>query len=416
MKPTTNNQPIKSIHNLAVIATKRETNLFASDLNLYLDQIRESLNGARALVIGGAGSIGSATISQLVRFQLAAIHVVDINENGLAELVRNLRSSKEKIRSSDFRTLPIDFGSPIMQRFLMEEKPYDYVLNFAAIKHVRSEKDIYSILHMLNTNVLKGARLLKWLSLKGGGKNIFAVSTDKAANPVNLMGASKRLMEHVLFTDTISESRLNHITSTRFANVAFSDGSLLQSWINRLEKHQPIPTPRQTRRFFISLEEAGCICLIASLCGPHKQLIIPDFDAENELQEIQLVAERFLRFYGYEPRYYENEDAAKESVESDIQRGQYPLLLTPLDTSGEKDFEEFVGVGEIVESVGLPNLTSIKYKPCDAEMLRVFLELIQNWIDSPERYIDKQNILKAIATVVPEMEHAASDKNLDERM
>lgn len=416
MKATINNQAFKNMNSLSVIATKRETNLFSSDLNIYYDQIRESLYGARVLVIGGAGSIGSASIALLVRFQPAAIHVVDINENGLAELVRNLRSSKEKINLSDFRTLPIDFGSPIMRRFLMEENPYDYVLNFAAIKHVRSEKDIYSILHMLDTNVLKGARLLKWLDLKGGIKNIFAVSTDKAANPVNLMGASKRLMEHVLFTDTIDKRRLNHITSSRFANVAFSDGSLLQSWIKRLEQHQPLPAPRQTRRFFISLEEAGCICLIASLCGPPRQIIIPNFDAENELQEIQLVAERFLRVYGYDPMYYENEDDAKESVESDIQRGKYPLLLTPLDTSGEKDFEEFVGIGEKVKSIGMTNLTSIEYKPCDAEKLRIFLELIQNWIETPERYIDKCDILKAVAKVVPEMAHAASDKNLDERM
>lgn len=413
MTSTINDKARMRMNNLSVIATRRESNLFSLDLESHSEQVRDSLNGSRVLVIGGAGSIGRAAISQIVPFQPAALHVVDINENGLAHLVRDLRSSKENIRLGDFRALPMDFGSPLMQRFLLAEKSYDHVLNFAAVKHVRSEKDIYSILHMLDTNVLKVSRLSQWLGARGNSKTLFAVSTDKAANPVNLMGASKRLMEHVLFAETVTSVRK---TSARFANVAFSSGSLLQSWIRRMERHEPLPVPRETRRFFISLEESGSICVLAALCGADRRVFIPDLDPENELQELQAVAERFLRYCGYTPKYYEDEDAARLCAERDLEKETYPLLLTPLDTSGEKDYEEFVGAGETVSTTEMPHLLSIDYKPCDEDRLIGFLRRVQGWISSTESPVDKSLIVEAIHSVVPELKHAARDKCLDERM
>ena len=368
------------------------------------------------LVIGGAGSIGRETIEQIVPFRPAALHVVDINENGLAHLVRDLRSSRESLPIEDFRTLPIDFGSPLMNRFLLAEKAYDHILHFAAVKHVRSEKDVYSALHMLDTNVLKVSRLMGWLEAKGNAKTLFAVSTDKAANPVNLMGASKRLMEHVLFADALGPVRSVRRTSARFANVAFSAGSLLQSWIRRMERHEPLPVPRKTRRFFISLEESGTICLLAALCGADKRLFIPDLCPAKELQELQAVAERFLRCCGYAPAYYEDEEEAKIATERDMEKGAYPLLLTPLDTSGEKEYEEFVGVGETVSDTGMQHLLCVGYNPCDGGRMTAFLSLIQDWIRSAALPVDKSALVEAIRSVVPELNHAASDKCLDDRM
>jgi FlaA1/EpsC-like NDP-sugar epimerase len=236
------------INDLARLATGREKELFTEDIDRFRTELTQRIGGSRILVIGGAGSIGAATVRSLVPFGARSLHVVDQNENTLVELVRDLRSRFDASKLPDFRTLPLNFGSPIMERFLMEEEPYDFVLNFAALKHVRSEKDCCSILQMLDTNVVKPAYLLKWLVNRGGLRGYFCVSTDKAANPVNLMGASKRLMEHVIFSGEVAECRDVKITSARFANVAFSDGSLLQGWLMRLSQGQPLAVPRDTRR------------------------------------------------------------------------------------------------------------------------------------------------------------------------
>ncbi|MBE3143110.1 MAG: polysaccharide biosynthesis protein, partial [Planctomycetes bacterium] len=266
-------------NDLAWIATGRKRSMFQEDYDACRPAIQEAICDRRVLIIGGAGSIGSATIRQILPFRPRALHVVDIDENGLAELVRDLRCSRLVHDQSELRLLPLDYGSPIMHRFLGDQEPYDMIMNFAAVKHVRSEKDIYSVLHMFETNVLKMYRFLQWASGCHGSVNFFSVSTDKAANPVNLMGASKRLMEHVMFSALPYRHPPTKVTSARFANVAFSNGSLLQSWINRLQKGQPIVVPAKTRRYFISSIEAGQLCLLAGCYCPNGFVLIPKMDA-----------------------------------------------------------------------------------------------------------------------------------------
>ena len=235
------------VEELAWIATGRRDSLFAEDIARSDDSLRLHLNGARVLVIGGAGSIGSATLRQLVRYAPSAIHVVDLSENNLVELVRDLRCSR-LLEGQEFRALPIDYGSQAMRRYLFEQPPYDFVFNFAAIKHVRSEKDVWSLLQMLDTNIVKQARLLEWLGAGNRPVRYFCVSTDKAANPVNLMGATKRFGEHIMFDAAARARPTLTATSARFANVAFSDGSLLHGWTERFGKGQPLSVPQGARR------------------------------------------------------------------------------------------------------------------------------------------------------------------------
>jgi FlaA1/EpsC-like NDP-sugar epimerase len=372
--------------------------------------------GKRILVIGGAGSIGAATVKELVRFGPESLHVVDLNENNLAELVRDLRSGCQKFIVPDFRALPVDFGSPIMQRYLIEQPSFDIVLNFAAVKHVRSEKDVYSLLQMLDVNVLKVARFFKWIEERGGNQVFFSVSTDKAANPVNLMGASKRLMEHVIFSHAVAPSYQGRLASARFANVAFSDGSLLYAWLRRLEKLQPLAAPRATRRFFISLSEAAQICLLAAFCAPDRHLLIPKLAYEDDLRDIQSIAVEFIKSNGYLPRYYENEEESKLMLQSDMANGYYPILLTSLDTVGEKPYEEFVGKEEQVVELGMDALCGIPYKICPKQNLLQFLLKAEEWINTPTDQLTKKMIIEAISSIVFELSHSESDKALDDRM
>lgn len=396
----------------APLATGRQKPLFAADVELREREIRNALNGARVLVVGGAGSIGSATVRQLVRYSPAAIHVVDTSENNLVELVRDLRGSPDPLRVGDFRSLPIDYGSAVCERLLRSEGPYDLVLNFAALKHVRSEKDVFSLLQMIDTNIVKQARFLGWAARRGSGRRCFSVSTDKAANPVNLMGATKRLMEHVLF----STEGIGCATSARFANVAYSDGSLPFGWIQRIAKRQPIPVPRDTRRFFISMEEAGQICLIGSVCAQGGQIVVPSFDPEADLVEMAPVARRFVEAHGLKPVDYEDEGQAKASVLEELARGRYPVLLTPLDTSGEKPYEEFVGRGESAADLGLPNLEAVGHVAPPAGSLERFLDEAGEWIADADRELTKEQVVEAVRQVVPEFAHVETHKTLDQRL
>jgi FlaA1/EpsC-like NDP-sugar epimerase len=401
---------------LAFLATGRDTPLFSTDIARFRARLSERIAGFRVLVIGGAGSIGSATVKALIPFQPRCLHIVDQNENGLAELVRDLRSRFAAGQLPDLRTLPLNFGSPIMERFLAAEPPYDYILNFAALKHVRSEKDSYSILQMLDTNVLKPLHLLRWAMARGGLRGYFSVSTDKAANPVNVMGASKRLMEHAIFSFAPAGGGKLNVASARFANVAFSDGSLLQGWLMRLAKGQPMAVPRDTRRYFVSLEEAGQICLLAAFLAPDRHILVPRLDAEKDMLLLSDLAVKVLGHYGCKPEFFEDEGRARQAAAAKTDKEHYPLLLTPLNTTGEKPYEEFAGAGEREVDVGLDHLAGVPYLAAPKEKLSVLLESLESWINLPQKPVESRKLVEAIQSVLPEFHHRDSVEGLDQRL
>jgi FlaA1/EpsC-like NDP-sugar epimerase len=401
---------------LIAVATGHEQSRFANDIAARADQIREAFSGRRVLVVGGAGSIGSATLRALLPYGPAAVHVVDHNENGLAELARDIRSAALAGPSLDLQLMPLDYGAHVTQRFLAQGGPYDAVLHFAALKHVRSEKDAASILQMIDTNVLKQARLMEWLAADAAPLRYFAVSTDKAANPANFMGASKRLMEQLLFTTSIVPMGSSARNSARFANVAFSAGSLLESWSERLRKRQPMAVPRDTRRYFVSLAESAEICLLAAAATPDRHLAIPNFNPGADLHELAPIAEAFVRDAGFAPVWFETEADARKAMEREPQRGAWPILLTARDTDGEKPEEVFAAAGEEVVDIGLRALRGIPQRGCDHATLREVLDTLVLWVTDPRLKVTKQALAECMVRAVPEFAPATAGKTLDARM
>ncbi len=399
------------------VATGRVENLFAADLVACTGQMRDTVTSKRLLVIGGAGSIGAATIEALLPFAPATMVVVDQNENALAELVRGLRSSPEPLPVSDLRLMPLDYGGSAMRELLANEPAFDIVLHFAAIKHVRSEKDKYSLMQMVDTNIVKLERLISWLAESRFSGRLFAVSTDKAANPTSFMGATKRVMEHVLFQIGSTCLPGAQITSARFANVAFSNGSLLQSFENRLTARQALAAPYNTRRYFVSRQEAGTLCAIAATAMAHGSLLAPRFDPETHLVPLEEVARRFLKWHGLEASCFETEADALAAVEACAHLGQWPLLLTPLDTGGEKPYEEFVAEGEKIRDIGLEALMAVGHRPANEALLRAALLQLADILSTGGGASSQEAIKAAIAMVVSDFtqSHRASLRNLDQR-
>jgi glycosyltransferase involved in cell wall biosynthesis/nucleoside-diphosphate-sugar epimerase len=398
---------------LDAVVTRRDHSLFAPDIEANAAMIDQAIRGGRLLVIGAGGSIGSATTSLLLGYRPKALHAVDQSENYLAELVRDLRSRAAGLADVDFRALPIDYGSPIMDRLLQESETYDIVLNFAALKHVRSEKDVHSTLQMLDTNVVRHIRFKEWLARNSHGRRYFAVSTDKAANPASMMGASKRLMEDVVFG--VAATHAASTTSARFANVAFSNGSLLQSFARRLERCQPLAVPANTRRYFISRREAGELCMLAALHVPDRHVAVPKLDASTELQSLQDVATRVLESFGFAPEFMQDEERARREVENCARAGRWPVLLTTLDTAGEKPYEEFVGEGEAQIDVGLCAVAAIRHQPTLARQNGLF-ERLAAIIDSPGEMIAKPDIVASIEQAMANFRHVDTGLNLDQRL
>jgi nucleoside-diphosphate-sugar epimerase len=398
---------------LEAVVTHRQHSLFSEDMAASRPAIKARLGGARVLVVGGGGSIGSITTRLLLPFGAAAIHVVDQNENYLAELVRDLRGSPEGVPDLDLRTLAVDYGSPIMNRFLADSSPYDVVLNFAAMKHVRSEKDVYSLLQMVDTNLVRHARFLNWLADHGHGRTYFAVSTDKAANPTSLMGASKRLMEDLVFARAAVRGAVT--TSARFANVAFSNGSLLQSFLVRLARRQPFAAPRDTARYFISHCEAGELCLLAASAVPDQHIAFPWLDPTLELQSLESIAVKVLGYFGLEAERYDDESAARRDVELLAREGRWPLVLTPRDTSGEKEYEQFIGEDESAADLGIPSVMAIRHQPTTSRAIDL-VRFLDPVVNNPQRPIDKAELVRAISRVLSGFRHVETGRNLDQRL
>jgi FlaA1/EpsC-like NDP-sugar epimerase len=401
------------LHSLDRCVVVRDRSLFADDMDANRQRIRERLSGRRVLVVGGAGTIGSATTNLLAEFEPGALHVIDQNENYLAELVRDLRSRLTSASRIDLRMWPIDYGGPIARRLIEDEAPYDIVLNFAALKHVRSEKDAYSLLQMIDTNVVRQARFKHWIAERGGCTRYFGVSTDKAANPVSVMGATKRLMEDVLFGVAVTEACA--VTSARFANVAFSNGSLLQAWLRRLELGQPLAVPRDTRRYFVTQRESGEICVLAALLAKDGEIIVPRLDSEVDLRLLEDLAVDVLSVMGFEAAIFVDEAAARDELDHLRSSGRWPLILAQQDTSGEKPVEEFVGEGETTREVGLKKLLAVSHGN-GTQLSMDLLSALGRLVADPGRNIAKADIVATIAAVIPNFRHIETGRSLDQRM
>ncbi len=404
-----------NIDQVARLLAGRDVSLFGTAMNDAYDKLECVLSGKRVLVVGGAGTIGSQTILQLVGFSVARLDIIDISENYLADLVRYIRNMGDRVRVADIRTSVIDYGSSIMMAFLRSEDRYDYVFNFAAHKHVRGERDPFSLLSMLETNIIKHARFKDAIAVTGGCDRFFSVSTDKASNPVSMMGASKRIMEDLNFDYRTTDAH-QCATSARFANVAFSNGSLPKAFFDRLVAHQPIAVPRDTKRYFVTPEESGEICLLSGVLGEDMYVYFPELDPKKELISLEKCATLFLEAHSLEPQFVEDPEEAI-SLADVPEQGVYPVLLTPLNTGGEKPYEEFVGDDEIASSSNLMALGRLKHNKLGS--VGSLVNNLEGILKKAPRLGQKDiyhEIKIELISYVPNFMHKGSELNLDQRL
>ena len=332
----------------------RDAELFSIDMQNSNEYLNRVVSSSTFLVIGAAGSIGQAVTKEIFKRSPKKLHAVDINENNLTELVRDIRSSFGYI-NGDFKTFALDIGSVEYDAFIEFDGQYDYVLNLSALKHVRSEEDPFTLMRMIDVNIFNTDKTIKQ-SIENGAKKYFCVSTDKAANPVNMMGASKRIMEMFLMRRSLSID----ISTARFANVAFSDGSLLHSFNQRVEKRQPIAAPNDIKRYFITPKESGELCLMSCIFGENRDIFFPKLNKALHLISFADIAIKYLKYKGFEPYMCKTEDEARELIKTLPEQGRWPCLFTKSDTTGEKDFEEFYTDKEILDMDRFKNLGVIK--------------------------------------------------------
>jgi len=389
---------------------KRPHSMFTDDIEDNREALTDKIEGKTVLVIGGAGSIGSSFIKAILPFRPQALVVVDTNENALAELTRDLRSTKGMYVPEDYVTYPMDFSSPVFQKMFKSRGGFQIVGNFSAHKHVRSEKDIYSVEALLQNNVLHAKGLLDLLE-QYPPEEYFCVSTDKAANPVNIMGASKRIMEDLIF----SYSDKFPVKTARFANVAFSNGSLPAGFLERISKHQPLSAPSDVKRYFVSPEESGQICMLSCILGENRAIFFPKLE-EAQMMTFDSIATALLKEHGYEAlQCNSDEEAIQKATEFKAGDRSYPVHYSVSNTSGEKAFEEFVTDTETADMNRFRSLGVITDKPIpDREKLNALLKDLSDLFEKDET--TKEEVVAVMKDYLPNFEHIETGKSLDSKM
>lgn len=390
--------------------TFRSASMFAEDIEANKDTLTQEIKDKKVCVIGGAGSIGSSFIKAILRFEPKSVVVVDLNENGLAELVRDVRSTYGLFVPDEFRCYTLNFADPIFERIFREEKGFDIVANFSAHKHVRSEKDRYSVQALIENNDIKAKKLMDLLTVYPP-KHFFCVSTDKAANPVNIMGASKRIMEDLV----MAYNKYFKVTTARFANVAFSNGSLPDGWLHRLQKKQPLAAPSDVKRYFVSPEESGHICMLACILGRGGEVFFPKL-GEDQMLTFSSICDEFVKAEGFKKEECRNDDEAKKFANDMSYDGTtYPVLYFKSDTTGEKAYEEFFVPGEKIDLQRFKALGVVE-QTARHEMKEVnsFFEKLEALFANPS--FTKADVVDAIKEFIPNFEHEEKGKNLDQKM
>ena len=387
----------------------RPESLFDSDFLLTKDKIIEKARQSTFVVVGGAGSIGSSVVRLLVNLKAKKIQVVDISENNLVELIRDIRSSNNDVLT-EIETYAMDCGSEEFVKYFMEQPSVDYLLNFSALKHVRSERDVYTLKRLVDVNVINPVSLLK-LANEKGCKKYFCVSTDKATNPVSMMGASKLLMERII----LSQQTDVKVSTARFANVAFSDGSLLFGLEHRLNKKQPLAIPTDIRRFFVTPEEAGQLCIVSCLVADDKEILFPQTSIKFEDISLVDITSKYLRMKGFEPTPVDSERLARQSVEKCIEEEKWPCFYFESDTTGEKPFEEFFAKNERVDLKRFKNIGVVQF---DANINKIDYGRFTKLYDEFKNLTNwtKPELVDVFRTFLPSFLHNEKNKNLDQKM
>ena len=387
----------------------RTTELFGSDLKKHNSFFQSAISNSSFLVIGAAGTIGKAVTREIFKRSPRILHITDISENNIVEVVRDLRSTIG-YQNGEFKTFAVDCGSIEFEALISQEGPYDYIFNLSALKHVRSEKDPYTLMRMTMVNIVNTIKTVR-IAKDMGAKKYFCVSTDKAANPVNMMGASKRIMEMFLMRESLQQN----ISMARFANVAFSDGSLLHSFNQRFSKQQPLAAPTDVRRYFVTPQESGELCLISGLLGKNRDIFFPKLSENLNLISFSKIAAHFLKNHGYETYECKSEEEARSRTDELISKGQWPCYFFESDTTGEKDFEEFFTANENLDMTQFQSIGVIQNEAIFND------SKLNNFIDGIEKLRkkgawEKKDILDLYSELLPDFAHKETGKYLDQRM
>lgn len=395
---------------IADSVTFRPSSMFEPDIKANAETLTREIKSKKVCVIGGAGSIGSSFIKAVLRFEPASVVVVDLNENGLAELVRDVRSTEGLYVPDEFRCYTLNFADPIFERIFREEKGFDIVANFSAHKHVRSEKDRYSVQALIENNDIKAKKLMDLLTVYPP-KHFFCVSTDKAANPVNIMGASKRIMEDLV----MAYNKYFKVTTARFANVAFSNGSLPDGWIHRLQKKQPLAAPSDVKRYFVSPEESGQICMLACILGKGGEVFFPKL-GEDQMLTFSSICDDFVKSEGFTKKECSSDEEAKQyAAKMDYDSDTYPVVYFKSDTTGEKAYEEFYVPGEKIDMQRFQALGVVEQTTRhDMKEVDAFFNKMEGIFQKD--VFTKAQVVDAIREFIPNFEHEEKGKNLDQKM